>query len=148
MNFHGVKLFASHLFHHSNLSRFIIYSENRAFCSSSILKFEAFVNNGRKIKIIISFWPGNQARLGGGEGGALWLAQVLNHIFLSEITYLGSQARQAGFPSSILKLGWGIVTLEPSQFQCKSVLFGKASQIAFIQHLDVQSDLQYSPFPF
>lgn len=77
----------------------------------------------------------------------LRLAEVLNYIFLSEITYLSLQARQAGFPSSILKPGWGIAILDPSQFQCKSVLFGKASQIAFIQHLAVSGDLWYSQLP-
>lgn len=67
----------------------------------------------------------------------LRLAEVLNYVFLSEITYLSLQARQAGSPSSILKPGWGIAILDPGQFQCKSVLFGKASQIALIQHLAV-----------
>lgn len=97
MNFQGVRLFASDLFHHSNLNWFIIHLENRVLCISSILKFETFMNGGRKIKIFFF----NHVIMQEG----LRLAEVLNYIFLSEITYSGLQARQAGFPSSILKLG-------------------------------------------
>lgn len=136
MNFHGVGLFALDLFHHHNTNSFLIRWENRALCTSSSLKFEMFMNGGRK-----SFFKQVSRHKG------LRLAEVLNYIFLSEITYLSLQARQAGFPSSILKPGWGIAILDPSQFQCKSVLFGKASQIAFIQHLAVSGDLWYSQLP-
>lgn len=127
MNFHGVRLFALDSFHrrYTNSSR--MRWENRALCTSSGLKLEVLMNGGRK-----RFFFKQVSR---HEG--LRLAEVLNYVFLSEITYLSLQARQAGSPSSILKPGWGIAILDPGQFQCKSVLFGKASQIALIQHLAV-----------